>query len=207
MKTSEIISSVSEYYTRTLDEYGLTPRGVDWNNEHGQLLRFEQLSKIIYPFEQFSVNDIGCGYGAYNLFLSTRYENYDYYGYDISEKMIDAAKEKNYALHSCKFEVSNTPKAVCDYSIASGIFNIKLATPNERWLGYIKEVIMDLNEKSSRGFSFNCLTSYSHPEKMKDHLYYANPLDIFDFCKRFCSINVALLHDYDLYEFTILVKK
>jgi hypothetical protein len=30
---------------------------------------------------------------------------------------------------------------------------------------------------------------------------------IFDICKRKFSRNVALLHDYGLYEFTILVRK
>ena len=64
-----------------------------------------------------------------------------------------------------------------------------------------------LNETSTRGFSFNCLTSYSDSEKMRDDLFYANPCTIFDYCKRNFSKQVALLHDYGLYEFTILVRK
>jgi len=64
-----------------------------------------------------------------------------------------------------------------------------------------------MNEYCEKGFSFNCLTSYSDDDKMKDYLYYANPMELFDLCKRKYSRNVALLHDYDLYEFTILVRK
>ncbi|MBC7939785.1 MAG: class I SAM-dependent methyltransferase, partial [Chitinophagaceae bacterium] len=37
--------------------------------------------------------------------------------------------------------------------------------------------------------------------------YYPDPLDLFDVCKRRFSRNVALLHDYGLYAFTILVRK
>ena len=42
---------------------------------------------------------------------------------------------------------------------------------------------------------------------MRPDLYYADPCELFDRCKRRYSRNVALLHDYDLYEFTILVRK
>ncbi len=58
-----------------------------------------------------------------------------------------------------------------------------------------------------KAFLFNMLTKYSEKEYMRDNLYYADPLFIFDYCKRNFSKQVALLHDYGLYEFTILVKK
>ena len=40
-----------------------------------------------------------------------------------------------------------------------------------------------------------------------DDLYYADPLFFFDYCKNYFSEKITLIHDYDLYEFTILVKK
>ena len=64
-----------------------------------------------------------------------------------------------------------------------------------------------LNSSSSLGFAFNCLTTYSDPDKMRPYLYYADPANLFRHCKERYSRNVALLHDYDLYEFTILVRK
>ena len=42
---------------------------------------------------------------------------------------------------------------------------------------------------------------------MRPDLYYADPCRLFDLCKRRYAKNVALLHDYGLYEFTILVRK
>jgi len=64
-----------------------------------------------------------------------------------------------------------------------------------------------MNKKSIKGFAFNMLTKYSDREYMKEYLYYADPLFIFDYCKRNFSKKVALIHDYELYEFTILVRK
>ena len=57
----------------------------------------------------------------------------------------------------------------------------------------------------SKGISFNLLTKYADYEA--DNLYYGDPLYFFDYCKRNLSKYVTLLHDYELYEWTILVKK
>ena len=51
------------------------------------------------------------------------------------------------------------------------------------------------------------VTSYSDPEFMRPDLYYADPRFLFDYCKRKLSRHVALLHDYGLYEFTVLVRQ
>ena len=42
---------------------------------------------------------------------------------------------------------------------------------------------------------------------MRDYLYYPNPCEVFDWCKRRYAKDVALLHDYGLYAFTMLVRK
>ncbi|HAW53355.1 MAG TPA: SAM-dependent methyltransferase, partial [Flavobacteriales bacterium] len=47
----------------------------------------------------------------------------------------------------------------------------------------------------------------SDPDRKRPDLYYGDPCFFFDYCKRNFSRNVALLHDYNLYDFTILVRK
>ena len=64
-----------------------------------------------------------------------------------------------------------------------------------------------LNAGSRLGFAFNCLTGYSDADRMRPDLYYGDPLWFFDLCKRKYARNVALLHDYGLYDFTIIVRK
>jgi hypothetical protein len=41
---------------------------------------------------------------------------------------------------------------------------------------------------------------------MRDDLFYADPLALFEHCRTRFSRRVALLHDYPLYEFTLLVR-
>ena len=66
--------------------------------------------------------------------------------------------------------------------------------------------IADLAALGRRGFAFNALTRYSDADRRRPDLYYADPLELFDRCKRTYSRFVALLHDYPLYEFTIVVR-
>jgi hypothetical protein len=97
--------------------------------------------------------------------------------------------------------------AVADYVVASGIFSARFSIPDEDWLAYIIATIATMDSRSRRGFAFNALTKYSDAHLMRDELYYADPGFLFDLCKRHYSRNVALLHDYDEYDFTIIVRK
>lgn len=203
----EIYKNIRRYYTNKILTYGATPKGVDWNSEKSQYLRFKQLSKIIIH-ENFTINDIGCGYGKYFEFLKTNFQNFSYCGYDLSEEMIKNANALYSKAGGVFIQVDNLNDIrKADYSIASGIFNVKMKHNEEEWFSYILLTLEQINEKSIKGFSFNMLTKYSDKEHMRNDLYYADPLFIFDYCKRNFSKEVALLHDYGLYEFTILVRK
>jgi hypothetical protein len=94
-----------------------------------------------------------------------------------------------------------------DYCIGSGLFNMKLETPQDEWEAYMLRTLDRLWELSTKGMSFNSLTSYSDADKMRPDLYYADPRWLFDYCKTSLSKQVALLHDYGIYDFTILVRR
>lgn len=121
--------------------------------------------------------------------------------------MIKAARERFHQAQQANFIISNEPEQEVDYILASGIFNVRLGYDEESWQQYLLSTLEILNRRSKLGFAFNCLTAYSDSDKMQDYLYYADPCYLFDLCKRVYSKQVALLHDYGLYEFTILVRK
>lgn len=202
-----ILSEVADYYSSKLAQHGETPQGVDWNGKEGQYLRFHQLNTLIDKEMPFSINDIGSGYGAFYDFLREQHPTFSYNGIDISEDMINAARVRHKDQSHVQFHVGSEPESVADYGVASGIFNVRLGRTDSEWFAYLEEVLETLDKTSRLGFAFNCLTSYSDADKMRDYLYYADPCALFDLCKRRYSRNVALLHDYDLYEFTILVRK
>jgi SAM-dependent methyltransferase len=207
-RVSIFLDNIVEYYAGKLSAHGCTPRGVDWNNEGGQFLRFDQLSKILDPqVNRFSLNDIGCGYGALLNYLRARGFDPFYKGLDISADMIGVAQRTHEHDRSSEFYVAIEPRDVSDYSVASGIFNVRLSHPDSAWNDYMKETLDIMDRTSRLGFSFNFLSSYSDLKKRRPDLYYADPCEIFDLCVRRYSRNVSLIHDYGLYEFTILVRK
>jgi SAM-dependent methyltransferase len=202
-----LLEAVRRYYSEKIAQHGPTAKGVDWRDEASQELRFEQLLKVADLSRPFTLNDYGCGYGALATYLEQRDADFHYTGFDISGTMLAQARELLAGSERCRFVASEDELEEADYTVASGIFNVRLEASEEAWQGYALETLSRLDALSSRGFAFNMLTSYSDPELMRDDLWYADPRAIFDHCKRSYSRWVALLHDYGLYEFTILVRK
>ena len=201
-----ILTEVADYYSDKLKKHGETPRGVDWNGEESQTVRFAQLCRIMdraTPSERFSLNDIGCGYGALYDFLLRTHPAFFYAGVDVSTAMIEAARHRYPAHPNTSFEVASIPAQRADYGVASGIFNVRLGRTDAEWSAYLAETLDVMDKTSLRGFAFNCLTVYSDADRIRDYLYYADPTVLFDLCKHRYSRHVALLHDYGLYEFTI----
>lgn len=198
------------FYNDHLKKFGSTAQGVGWKNEDAQRIRFQQLVKIIGQHEDsFSINDLGCGIGDFNTFLRENEYQFIYRGYDVMPEMIQEAKRRFDKLSNTFFKIIGSAQEmeVAHYTVASGIFNIRFNCDDDSWLKYILETLTYINEKSTDGFVFNVLTKYSDHEFMKKELYYADPGFLFDYCKTNFSKNVALLHDYDQYDFTILVKQ
>ena len=205
-----IEQKIIDFYTTHLKEFGNSSQGMGWKDDQAQWIRFAQLSKVIAEKRNFSINDLGCGAGRFYKYLQTEdYVPSIYYGYDILDEMIQLSK-KNLSTDAgiiLKKIQSAEDMSRADYTIASGIFNVKYDAEEADWHHHVLKTLEIMNEKSNSGFSFNLLTSYSDKEFMQAYLYYADPLFFFDFCKRNFSKNVALLHDYFQYDFTILVRK
>lgn len=206
MEEKGILTEVSDYYTQKLAEHGRSAKGVDWNGVESQTLRFEQLCKLIQE-PTFSIVDLGCGYGALLEYLDSLYGDFSYVGVDISEAMIESAKSRFQNSKNAEFLTSSHPQCIADFCVASGIFNVRLERSEDEWADYLLNTLDVLDKSCTKGFAFNCLTSYSDESLKRNNLYYADPCWLFDICKRKYSRNVALLHDYNLYEFTLLVRK
>ena len=110
------------------------------------------------------------------------------------------------SLSECQVTARRKDLEPTDYAVASGVFNVKQDADDEAWRTYIWETVADLAALGTRGFAFKRTTSCSDADKRRPDLYYADPLEAFDRCKRTYSRFVTLLHDYPLYEFTIIVR-
>lgn len=207
MKKNKVdLSKVEELYSENIEKFGINSKSVGWTTLEGQVLRFQKLLEVIEDkSNSFSVNELGCGYGElFNYLVLNDLKISEYNGYDISDKMLNAARK--YITDSRVHFIKNSAvNKISDYSITSGIFNVRFQTTEEQWTEYIISILNNMNEFSKKGFSFNLLTNYV--DYKEAHLYYGDPIFFFDYCKKNFSKKVSLLHDYEMWEWTIVVKK
>jgi SAM-dependent methyltransferase len=204
---AEIYASVEAYYSEKVTAFGPTPYGVDWDSIITQEVRFLQLLKICDFSAPFTLNDVGCGYGALWSYL-TKYHSetdIDYLGFDVSPAMINHADSLQRDLSRAGFMVANVSPRTADYAVASGIFNVRLDQPVDRWERYIGKTLVDMHASSRRGFAVNFMTPTAFNEN-PEGLYCTTPHPWVRFCETQLRASAQVLADYGLREFTLLVR-
>jgi SAM-dependent methyltransferase len=206
-QVTKAMAEVERLYSGGLERFGAEPRSVGWRDEASQRLRFAKLAQLLDPApappRPITVNDVGCGYGSLFGFLDELdgVELAGYHGYDISAPMLERARQATD--DRAELVRSAEPTRLADYSFASGPFNVKGDCADGPWGAYVMDVVRAMAEKSRLGFAFNLLSTYV--DFRQENLFYADPAAFFAFCKRNVSPYVTLVHDYPLYEWTMLV--
>lgn len=202
---AEILNVVRQYYLYTLTKHGPTPLGVDWESSAQQHRRFDHLLGACDPLVPFSINDYGCGYGALAGLLRMRYTGFTYCGYDIVEMMIDRARLLHAGMANATFTSDARALQPADYTVASGIFNVKFDIPGSTWQEYVLKTLDRIAALSRRAFAVNLLAA-GHAPAEQHYLYYADPTFFFNHCRKRYSLGVSLSRDEELGEFTISVR-
>jgi SAM-dependent methyltransferase len=202
----ELLERAAHYYAARLAEYGPTPRGVDWNGPESHQLRHRQFLRLIDDPDA-SVLDLGCGFGDFLSFLRQVGHRGAFVGYDVAVAMIEQAKRLHGEGLDRRWRIGAVPNEQADFAVASGIFNVKGSAPDHAWEPYVRDTIDVLAQAGRRGFAFNMLSLSSDPERRRPDLHYADPAAILSRCLSHYGRSVALLQDYGLYEFTLIVRR
>ena len=203
---SAILLEISAYYTSKLAAHGSTPQGVDWNGADSHEQRHKQFLRLLDGSPNASIIDLGCGFGDFLRFLRDAGHKGCFIGYDIAPNMIEKARELHGESDNRQWRIGAEPAEVADFAIASGIFNVKGGVTNEIWTRHVHRTIDILARAGQRGFAFNVLSMSSDTDRRRPGLYYADPTDMLAHCLSQYGRSVALLQDYGLYEFTIVVR-
>jgi SAM-dependent methyltransferase len=200
--------TVGNYYSEKLKQHGAAPRGVDWPSTASQFLRFAQLVKICDFDRSFSLNDFGCGYGALLAYLADRHASAEvtYRGIDIVPDMIEAARHRWKQTSCAEFAVGSGCGHLADYSISSGVFNVRLGWPLAAWDAYVESILSDLHASSRIGFGVNFMSAPAD-EAAGENLYRAEPERWVGFCRDRLGCDVEHIAGYGLPEYTLLVRR
>lgn len=205
-----LYAGIDRYYSRKVNIHGPTPAGVDWPCLPTQELRFEQLLRVCGLQPPFSLNDIGCGYGALLAFLAKRHRHaarIDYLGVDLSAAMVTEARLLWRQRPMTEFLAANTSPRVADYSVASGIFNVKLDQPRALWESFIVRTLADMHRNSRAGFAVNFLAPLAGGGAGPPELYRVEPQHWQRHCEQALGARVEVLQGYGLpQEYTLVAR-
>ena len=204
-------ADIARYYAERVRRYGSTPRGVDWTCIASQELRFVQLMKLCDFTVPFSLNDVGCGYGALVGYLAMRHGNAEinYLGIDLIDAMVRRARRLWRAHNWAAFVARKASPRTSDFSVASGIFNVKLDQPRHRWERFVALTLEDMHATSRKGFAVNLMLarSQSSRDRRSRGLYRSLPEKWIRHCEREFGSSVAILDGYGQQEFTLLARR
>lgn len=144
-----------QFYYNSYLKHGISAKGVHWQSEHNQYLRFKIITSYLEDIENSSLMDIGCGFAEYLNYL----EKYDlklkrYIGVDCEEFMIENSKKRFPKETFLKADILKDEFEDVDYVICSGGLNIM----NKE--DFLKAIEKSFNV-AKKAFIFNFLTNNS----------------------------------------------
>jgi SAM-dependent methyltransferase len=201
-------AGISDYYTAKIRKFGATPIGVDWTCVPTQELRFVQLLKLCDFASPFSLNDLGCGYGALLSYLDRCHAgcSIDYLGIDLSSAMLRQARRLWRNRTNVSFAQGSIIPRLADYSVASGIFNVQLDQPRDVWERFVATTLGRLHSASRCGFAVNFVKANGNGTAGRKGLYAVDPEKWSHHCASEFGAATEVNEGYGLREFTLSVR-
>lgn len=148
---AERLARVGDHYDGALAVHGATPSGVSVPDEayHDRVLRL--LARLAEEAggragAGWTVNDMGCGYGALFDRLAPRLTPHGvrYQGYDISPAMVGRARARLDGDPRAVFALSSVALWPADCTVAAGPFNFTLDHDRADWLRYVQAQLLHM---------------------------------------------------------------
>lgn len=202
------IHNIIAHYEKCLKEHGACSKGMDWPNEDDLQKRFDVMLGLIPESEsKVSLLDLGCGVGLLIDYLkkSGRRGTFDYWGIDMSNKMIEIARNRH---PGARFEqrdilLDPIPEQSMDFIIMNGVLTEKVDLTYAEMEKYAQALLKVVYSACKYGFAFNVMSHYV--DWYRDDLFYWPCDKVMSFLVKNCSRNVIIHHAYGLYEYTVYV--
>ncbi len=193
---------IIERYNKRIDKFGVNIKGLASGVEIKRELQFKILSEI-GNLNNKSILDLGCGFGAFYLFLKKNKINVNYTGIDINPKIIYHAKKRIKEVNFICGDILEDKLHMFDYVLSASTFNNLWKEIDNYEL--IKKIFNKCLKISKIGFAIDFLTDYVD-YKINDEVFYYKPEKVFNIAKIYTK-RVTLRHDYPLFQFCIYAFK
>lgn len=202
---------LARHYDLTCRQFGPSPASVLWQSRGTQAARFKALMAVAGDdrFQRrLSLNDVGCGYGALWFWLGWTWRWWQrgtYTGYDISPVMLEMALSRITSPRA-RFMCSPYPLEPADYTVASGLFGLKLGATDQEWDAWVETLILHMAHASRRGLACNFLNKRTRVSPQPT-LWYTDPETEYDRMRRLLpGAYIWFAEPYLPGDFTLLVR-
>jgi 2-polyprenyl-3-methyl-5-hydroxy-6-metoxy-1,4-benzoquinol methylase len=193
---------IKDFFNKLVEKYGYSPKSLDYSGEKSQKIKFNIVTEVGIE-DNCSVLDVGCGFGDYFNYLKQRgIKNVKYCGIDISNKIVDLAKEKNSLVNVIQgnvLDLSDDEKY--DYVISLGFNAVKTGSNWET----LTQVLDKMWKLSKKGIAYNAVSTFSEAKPRK--IYFVSPAKVIDYIMNNLTYKVVFRHDYMPHDFTIFAYK
>ena len=193
---------VKDFFNKLVEKHGYSPKSLAYSGEKSQKIKFNIVTEVGIE-DNCSVLDVGCGFGDYFNYLKQRgIKNIKYCGIDISNKIVDFAKEKNSLANVIQgnvLDLSDDEKY--DYVISLGFNCVKTGSNWET----LTQVLDKMWKLSKKGIAYNAVSTFSETSPRK--IYFVSPAKVIDYIMTNLTYKVVFRHDYMPHDFTIFAYK
>lgn len=178
---------IADYYDRLVDQYGYDPRACDASGAKSLEVRYKVLSEVT-DLTGKSVLEVGCGFGELGIYLQQKYPGVQYFGIDVSPRMIEEGRKVHPQLSLRLQNVLDIDERF-DVVMAQGIFYLLGDNAESKMHGLIEKMF----SLSREAVTFCAISSWA--SNKRDDEFYVDPAAILDWC-RILTTRVVLRHDY-----------
>ena len=193
---------IKDFFNKLVEKHGYSPKSLAYSGEKSQKIKFNIVTEVGIE-DNCSVLDVGCGFGDYFNYLKQQgIKNVKYCGIDISNKIVDLAKEKNSLVNVIQgnvLDLSDDEKY--DYVISLGFNCVKTGTNWET----LTQVLDKMWKLSKKGIAYNAVSTFSETSPRK--IYFVSPAKVIDYIMTNLTYKVVFRHDYMPHDFTIFAYK
>lgn len=200
---------IVEHYEECLSRHGPSAKGMDWPNQCDLATRFDVMLGVLRSEQSVPVSllDLGCGVGLLldHLSVSMASNACDYWGVDVSEKMIEAARARHSGrrFNTRDILADPLPPRCVDYVIMNGVLTEKCGLAQDLMEDYACTLIQKAFAACRCGLAFNVMSD--HVDWRREDLFHWSLDRATTFLIKECSRHVVIRMDYGLYEYTVYV--
>lgn len=203
-------STLVSHYERCFDQYGASPKGVDWPNGPDLEVRFATLLAVLEGTAHQPrpvLLDVGCGPGLLLDYLhaTRRLDIVEYRGVDLSSVMVKAGRER---WPSHDFAVRDIiadpfPDQSVDVVVMNGVLTEKLTLPHEAMIDLAQALVLAAFRTARIGVAFNVMSA--HVDWERPDLFHWSFDAVATFLKARVSPYYAFRADYGPYDYAAFV--